>query len=128
MDAVGISPREQPRAWQEMLEGAVSSASPVQANNPADLFTSANPVGLATGAQVTLDQDVFRDRRIATDRGDREAGVVARGAAAMARGMSGLPFVGEHLANTRPSPSSPSVTRRATSGLLCSLVPTSLPA
>jgi hypothetical protein len=103
MDAVGVSPREQPRAWQEMLEGAVGAASPVQANNPGDLFSSANPVGLNTGAQLAMDQDTFRDRRIATDRGDREAGVVARGAAAMARGMSGLPFAGEHLANTRPS-------------------------
>ena len=78
LGAAGFSKTDEPRTWQSLLEGAISAASPVQANSAADLFSSATPYGLSTGVQLASNRDFFRNRDIATERNDQQAGVAAQ--------------------------------------------------
>jgi hypothetical protein len=89
MDVAGISPRDQPRAWGEMMGASATAASPIQATGAADLMSTATPYGLNTGVQLATGQDYFRGRQIATDRGDREAGVVAHAASDASQALIG---------------------------------------
>lgn len=81
LEAAGVGGQTDHRTWGSLVEGAVSAASPIQANSAADAFSSATPLGASTGLQLATNQDFFRNKAIATDRGDQEAGVISQGIA-----------------------------------------------
>lgn len=69
------------RTAVEGAQAMLGAASPVQASNAADLFSSFNPSGLNTGTQLAADRDFFRGGPIATDRRDEQASSLAKGIA-----------------------------------------------
>ena len=73
--------RDDERGWSAMLGAAASAASPIQANNPADLASSLNPVGVNTALQLSTNRDFFRGGDIATERADEEASPLSKGLA-----------------------------------------------
>ena len=89
MNAVGVGEDQEERTWSELLGSSLAAASPIQATGAADLMSTATPFGLNTGVQLATGQDYFRDRRIATDRADREAGVVAHAASDVSQPLVG---------------------------------------
>jgi flagellum-specific peptidoglycan hydrolase FlgJ len=89
MRSAGMEGQDSPRGWGALLGAAASSASPVQANSAADLFSSMNPVGINTGLQLATNRDYFRNRDIATERNDQQASALARGAASAINAVTG---------------------------------------
>lgn len=77
MGALGIGHDVEARSWQETLWALGAAASPIQATSPTDLAMTATPLGASTAAQIGFNRDTFRNRNIATNRSDKEAGVVA---------------------------------------------------
>ena len=66
------------RGADALLGAAVSAASPIQANNPADFFNTFTPFGVSTGLQLSANRDMFRERDIATERNDEEASNISK--------------------------------------------------
>lgn len=78
---------QDPRGWEALLGGAITAVSPIQANSPADLFSSVLPAGADTGLQLATNRDYFRGRDIATDRNDESATAISK---AVAGGVNAL--------------------------------------
>lgn len=74
---------DSPRAWGDLIGGSLSSLSPIQGNNPADMLSSLTPLGVSTGLQVATNRDYFRNRDIATQRNDEQASALSKGIAAV---------------------------------------------